>query len=172
MDAWIISRFDSVGIWLQKRGYLMTAIRLQWASAVLLLNVGLYAHTHEPILMLLSGVLFGLWTYIDVIFHKKYCDYPLSIKMCQELNAQVLLEHEKNWTTRMLGIWVVVVPGIVYLVIDLSRGDYFSGVMRWLASGVMVFYFYVECCSFVGPGEHSSLVSREAPSDVNLSRAD
>lgn len=168
MDAVLIDALDSVTRWAQRRGTLLTGIALRWSAAVFLLEVGGAALRSNGFLMLVNGAVFGLWVLADTIRFKQYLDYPISVEMCKQLNAEVLRNREQARWLRVTCIFVVILPCLALGVLDFTEGSYRSGIMTVASSTTMVGYFYLRCCVFLGPGDHSSKLAEQELDNAEL----
>jgi len=153
MDKWIVDQFDRAGIWAQKRGWLLTDIRMHVGGLTFAVTVSsTWVQKNYWLMPLVLAVWGGhfIWALNRA---RWYRDYPSNIKMMQRLNAEAVRERETGMVFRLMfiGLWVTLMPVNVYDA--LYKTSVAIEILDNLATFVPMCLLYVFTMIHLGPGE-------------------
>lgn len=157
LDAFLVDRLDAVTAKLQRRGVLLTTAITGNAAVVLstALAVALFPTPHYYIAGL-CGFIWSVHLGFTIKWANENKDYPLSVRMTEKLNSEVLRERESPHGLIFRAGWIYLSLLIITSnIVSCIWGDQslsvtiLSVINMFAASGTC----WLRACRFLGPGE-------------------
>lgn len=166
MDKAIYEFVDRWAAYFQKHhGWNLLAVRVYLRGGMLVSSTGFFlmARSMEKIP--------GIWTTFTIInaamlfllmqtaikTHERLGDYPENKTKCDTLNVLTVIERETHRTGRTmhLVLCISLLPLVIWPPIIISD-------ICWVIWVIQTIIFqYVECCLFLGPGQHSKELDKK-----------
>lgn len=144
LDDYLLTKLDSVTTMLQKRGILLTTIRV---AAIGTSTAGMIVgHRDSPGWMAAFGLLWGINTIATIYWARNNRDYPENVRKMRELNARSIEIRENGLFQRYLwlGLTFWETADLIF-----STGSLFT-IIGCATFGLCEF---LGACTFLGPGE-------------------
>lgn len=165
MDAWLIDKFDSATTRLQRRGYSLSAILLyEWnvqATSLIVslgLTMGRFKWTYPAMdgvvlfILLLFGLAYIVATWMEMKRHDSERDYMENSRKTLKMNARVVMARDMKGTHRVFNLFLF--TWLVFTTWALPPVTIVDSTIWTIFCVCVVLRDYLECCTFVGPGEH------------------
>lgn len=154
MDNLLIEKFDRMATWAQKQGLLLTSLIVYACATVLITNVAYLLLREHRIGAAIVGIIWSICLWASIRFALSAQDYPENVRKMQALNAWSLEKREdKIWRFGRLWVFFTTFWSIVFNLWLWREKGVLVCVLDTLSSMSMMVLFYLECCTFLGPGE-------------------
>lgn len=163
LDSFLIEKLDDFVTARQKRGLHLLALKVWWSFALLVAAIAqiwvardlgmVYVGLMLPLTILVFGA--GLKTRVEEF--RIHQNYPEEHRRVLRLNAIVLLHREERAVGRIA--YAVICLALMFpdvLMVFVSGYARYGVFFTFLLVSVLLeSLMYLDCCKYIGPGEHS-----------------
>lgn len=170
MDRRIYEFVDGWATYFQtKRGWNLARAKV-WCQFSALISSLAWANMIESgrlIFLIVNAVFVGvpLWSRIKAF--KDDGDYPDSLRKCERLNARAVYMRENHGKARIIWLWLFGVIVVAIIPVFSAPKD-----ACWIVWAIAITLgSYLDCCLYLGPGQHSRELNKKEATNAATERS-